>query len=1196
MPIRPPNLDDRRYDDILREARALIPQYCPEWTNLSDADPGMTLVQLFAWMTEMIIFRLNQVPDKTYIHFLNFIGEDRRPALPAQVLLTFSAKSDRPAELPAFTRTSTRQREDNPALDYVSTEALTVHNARVARVMAVRGGQRPAVREVPFTLLGDNPSALQFGGGRGVDLFELDPTDYGPDAYTAFQYLYLAHEDLRIMGFPVAEGAPVGRLRIRRASQQTPDNLSIASMFVWEYPTSRGWTPVMIDREPEEQLGMAETAVVTNLPEVVPMQDFGLQDDYLPLPPPVAGERWWIRGRLDYERWLANRMLDDLDITWRDDRGGEERAINNWEVRANGRTLEFMLQDAPPIRGGWTVRLSLVDRGLAAGRNAYLPRYRWSYRRGEGWEEIPRDRVRVEGTQVILTGPFTDMSTDGYNLRAERIETVFLPGLVPELDLELTWVRPIEMMMAAGDDPRRLDRLFVDEGPWAPFQIAQMLPPMIGRKWYLGADLFENRRQAPVVVEIDLSFEMNGTPIPEPQELYLLQLTYRAEDNWRVVWSEDRVWTSFTFAQLDLARAAALRAAGDEDGAKAVEDAVKAAGTRTVRIVLDPKTNLRGLARHEVDARETAWLRFELVKSSLTGQDEKKVQHPIVPRIHAVRLGVEGGLGGAVGPDALGARTYEQPLPAPRVAGLDYRNLNRRLTRVVTRAGGRLSEFNPFFQFIDLREEHQALYLQFDRPLPAGSRHVVTFRCRGEAYLPEGVQVEWEVLEDRGFGRWGWRRLHAPGDGSSRPYQLSASGALHFALPEVPPVPADGFWLRARFVLPGGMRVEQLPALPPVVHVLLNTTSAVNLMTLRTERFSGMGVPNQVITLRRAPIFLHSLAGERSPFPSPDAWPDLRVWVDGEDGMEEWFPVSDAEMLTASKDDRVFLVDPVEGTLSFGNGIRGRMLPPGAANVIVDTYRMVPGARGNVAAGEIVLVDGYADQVKVENLLPASGGRDAESIEEIIRRAPGLLTSRDRAVTRADFATIATEASGEVARAWCEGGIDPDGNVEVVILPRRREGEQVPDPMLATGLRDHVQRYLKQRCLVNVHPRVRLAEFVTIDVSVTLRLRPNANLISVREEVQGWIEGFLDPYTGGLDRQGWPFGGTLYAQDFGRMVSDIPEVRHVVDVQIYDIAQNRYRPGAPGWEEGTGTQELSLGGRDLIVARRVRVRTEDVHE
>ena len=94
MPIRPPDLDDRRYDDIVREARALIPQYCPEWTNLGDADPGMTLVQLFAWMTEMMIYRINRVPDKTYIHFLNFIGEERRQAKPARVPVTFQLRAE----------------------------------------------------------------------------------------------------------------------------------------------------------------------------------------------------------------------------------------------------------------------------------------------------------------------------------------------------------------------------------------------------------------------------------------------------------------------------------------------------------------------------------------------------------------------------------------------------------------------------------------------------------------------------------------------------------------------------------------------------------------------------------------------------------------------------------------------------------------------------------------------------------------------------------------------------------------------------------------------------------------------------------------------------------------------------------------------------------------------------------------------
>jgi hypothetical protein len=1168
MPIRPPNLDDRRYEEILREARALIPQYSPEWTNLSDADPGMTLVQLFAWMTEMIIFRLNQVPDKTYIHFLNFIGEERKPARPAVAPVTFFLKSERAVEIPPFTRCATRQREDSTAADFVTTDGVTVHGATVSRVMAVRGGNRPAVREVPFSNLHDNRSALLFGGGRGVDLFDLDPTEFGPDAYTPGQYFYVSHDDLRLMDISPEDERPVGRLLVRRAGRDG-DTLSIASFFQWEYPTDDGWLPIPTEQESEESLGMPETSLVTSLPGIRPIKGFDLEERDLPFPEAIAKDQWWIRGRLDYERWIASRMLQDLEISWRDDRGGEERPINNWEVRATGRTLEFFLQDVPPIRGGWVIRFALVDRALPAGRNSYLPRYRWYYRRGEGWEEIPRERVRTEGTLVLITGPLTDMATDGYNLRAERIETVFLQGFVPELELDLTWTRPIEMDMLAGDDPRRLEALLLTEGPWSPFQISSIIPPTLGRKWYIGSDLFENRRKAPVVLELDVAFEMNGAPIPEPTELYLLQLTYRAEDNWRVVWSEDKIFSGFTFANLD-------------------PEGAKLAGVRTIRIVLDPDRQLRGLARAEVSGRETTWVRFELVKASLTGQDEKKVQHPIVPRIHAVRLGVQG---------AVGARSYDQPLPGPKMAQLDFREHNRRLTRILTRAVGRLGESYPFFPFVEIKEENQALYLQFDKPLPPGRRHVLAFRTRGETYLPEGVRVEWELLEARDHGRWGWRRLHAPGEGEGAPYQLTGTGTLEFPLPDTPTLVPDGFWLRARFALPGDMAVDRLPSLPPITHLLLNTVDVVNLVTVRTEKYSGLGVPNQTIQLRKAPIFLHQREGERGIFKDAKAFPDIRVWVEQDDGTTEvWERVDEQALLTAKKDARIFVVDPVEGTLTFGNGIRGKMLPVGSANVTVDTYRVVPGNRGNVAAGEITVVEGYADVVKAENLLPATGGHDAETIEEIIRRAPSLLTSRDRAVTRTDFTVIATEASGEVARAACEGKIGPDGTVEVIILPRRREGELFPDPFLSTGLRDHVQRYLKRRCLINVLPVVRLAQFLPIDVSVTLRLRPNANLLAVREAAQKWVERFLDPYVGGLDSQGWPFGGTLYAQDFARMVSGISEVRHVVDVALYDMGGERRRRGVPGWEEGEGVKELFLVEHDLFAVRRVRIRTEEAEE
>jgi hypothetical protein len=1165
MPIKPPNLDDRRYEDILAEAESLIPQYCPEWTNLGDADPGMTLVQLFSWMTELTIYRLNRVPDKTYIHFLNFIGEERNRAEPSVVPVTFALNTPGSIEVNPETAVSTRQQENSPALELVTVDGITLHDAGLQRVMAVVGGDSPAVREMPFNPLDGNRSVVTFAGGKGTQLFSLDGVDDGPDAYTPYQYLYIAHDDFRLMNLDPDASGSKGRLRIRRAGK---DGLSIIPFFDWEYPTQTGWNSIALTEESEEQLGMRELSLVSDLTGIAPIDAMGMGDQVFDLPDSVAEQKWWIRGRLNYERWLANRMVDDLEVHWQDDRGGEERSLHNWRVRASGRTLEFFLQDLPPIRGGWTVKFAMVDRSLPAGLRGYLPQYRWYYRRGDGWEEIPTDRVRIEGTQIVVTGPLADMATDGFNLRAERVETAFIRGLAPDLELDLNWQRPVRISMMCGEDVRRLEKLPAEEGPWSPFQISPVLPPTIGRKFFVGSDVFENRNGSPVVIELEVGFEMNGDLIAEPADLYQLQLCYRAEDSWRVVYSRNKKWAKFTFADLD-------------------KDGAKREARRKIRIVVDPNKHLKDLSRHMLGDVETTWLRFELIKSSLSGQDDNKETHPIVPRIFGVEIGVD---------KTIGDDTYEEPLPGPRMAQLDYRERNRRLTRVVTQSTGRLNELYPFYGFVDIEQENQALYLEFSKPLPKGSHHTIQFRCRGEAFLPEGVDVEWEYLEKRRNGV-GWQRLqmlHVDDDGRGGSYRFNRSGALEFVLPEAPDTTPDGFWLRGRFTLPEGVRLSQIPALPPVTHIMLNTVDAVNLHTVRTERYSGYGVPNQVVQLLRRPLFIHD-EDEQSVFPRPDLFPDVVVRIKNDsDEQEEWMRVTPSGMLTANKDDAVYVVDAVEGTLTFGNGIRGRMAPVGSNNILVDLYRIVPGARGNIGPGEVVSCETLGDIVRVTNVLPASGGRDAESIEEIVRRAPTLLTSRDRAVTRSDFEVIAKQASGEVARAACTGEMGADGTVEVVVLPHRRSGENVPDPFLSAGLRDHVALHLKKRCLINVNPVVRLAQFRPVDISVSLRLRPNANVIHVRELAEVWVRAFLDPYEGGIDRTGWSFGGTLYAQDFARMVTDIPEVRHVSDVRLYgDLEQAVERPTA-GWERGEGKDELQLDQEDLFHVIRVRIQTEDL--
>jgi predicted phage baseplate assembly protein len=90
MPLQAPNLDDRRFADLVAEAKSRIPRYLPEWTDHNTSDPGITLIQLFAWLGEMIMYRLNQVPDLNYIKFLQLIGIERKPAAPARAELTFT--------------------------------------------------------------------------------------------------------------------------------------------------------------------------------------------------------------------------------------------------------------------------------------------------------------------------------------------------------------------------------------------------------------------------------------------------------------------------------------------------------------------------------------------------------------------------------------------------------------------------------------------------------------------------------------------------------------------------------------------------------------------------------------------------------------------------------------------------------------------------------------------------------------------------------------------------------------------------------------------------------------------------------------------------------------------------------------------------------------------------------------------------
>ena len=80
MAITLPTLDDVSWAELLAEARAQLPALAPEWTNHNPSDPGITLLELFAWLTEMLVWRTNQLSPQTTAAFLRLLnGPGWRP-------------------------------------------------------------------------------------------------------------------------------------------------------------------------------------------------------------------------------------------------------------------------------------------------------------------------------------------------------------------------------------------------------------------------------------------------------------------------------------------------------------------------------------------------------------------------------------------------------------------------------------------------------------------------------------------------------------------------------------------------------------------------------------------------------------------------------------------------------------------------------------------------------------------------------------------------------------------------------------------------------------------------------------------------------------------------------------------------------------------------------------------------------------
>lgn len=173
--LLPPDLDDRRWADLVAEAEELIGQYAPQWTDRSPGDPGIALIELFAWLVEGLVYRLNQVPEKNYAAFLNLLGITRRSAAPARTLLTFAAQAGQTALVPAGTRAQTIGSESQTPVVFQTEDELLALPAGLSMAVRYVAPAVPAAATADLTGITEAVEVRVPDGGAGYLLLGFDP-------------------------------------------------------------------------------------------------------------------------------------------------------------------------------------------------------------------------------------------------------------------------------------------------------------------------------------------------------------------------------------------------------------------------------------------------------------------------------------------------------------------------------------------------------------------------------------------------------------------------------------------------------------------------------------------------------------------------------------------------------------------------------------------------------------------------------------------------------------------------------------------------------------------------------------------------------------------------------------------------------------------------------------------------------------
>lgn len=1214
LPPKPPKIDERTYEDIVQQTENLVQQFT-DWKPASEGktDAGGALIRIFGRMAKLVSDRLNQVPEKNFLAFLDLIGGQLKPPQPAKVPLTFYLAEGSPVDalVPAHTQVSALPGEgSDEEIVFETNRELVVTTTQLQAVFA-REPERDKYSDLTNAATGQEDEAfLAFVGGSAIphslyitcpEIFALPElkelkliiTTNSNQSANQFQNLLQKNENLLLI-WSYWNGS---QWQTQTPSQTQISNQSITITFT-DLPIP---TPYEIQGETAKwlqanltnissispnfpQVTNIQSSINVNQPNLIPeiclfnATPLDLTKDFYPFgEQPEINDTFYIAL---HDIFVKPNTTITIDISLSYKPVNVNNLKINWEID-NGKTWQEITDkdnelrwiDSSAIQFTDTNSMNSIQAKLkfppdhmpspstVNGETRYWIRARIT--QGHYGKAADERKYAVYDDLAVLTNTITKEATeiqvDSLDLFKVGDIIRILPntgGFPEENQITKITQESNKLTLKTGIlnenlavGTRIMRRLIITE------TISPTYEPPVIKSLELTYDF--------TIIEDAIYFSHNNFTYSRP-DIFTTQLKQKAT-------SGDKIITLATVKELTIGEFLTIHSETYQ---------IETINFENNQVILTSKINQNYtkntlINRYflpftpTIDRESTFYLGFDKSFENKTVTLYAQVEPPLPYELSTDITAITG-----VTSLTEAANSGSTTLKVADVTG--WQN------------GDRVEVQNPLnakqydkYTISDISNHQITTNQPLKRNYNEGNS--VIRLTQPELVWEYSSPLGWQVLgvqdETKAFSQRGLIQFIAPADFSK---ETTFGKQL--------------YWLRVRWQS-GNFRI-----LPRLRRLLTNTIWAVQATTLREEVLgSSTHDPNQVFVANNTPILmgqqLEVQEGQVPPLFESDQVTVIRddlgeieaVWV-------LWQEVPD--FYGSSAHDRHYILDRQTGEIRFGDGQAGMIPPRGRNNIRLSFYRTGGGKQGNVTSqtiSQLKTTIPYID--RVINLEAAAGGAQQETLDRLKERVPKQLRHRNRAVTLEDMADLAYSASTDVARVkvvppdlmtanfspldqkfW----LDPTkANVpfedslneklraitnetertafEKMMREINRRAGQVKliilpygsdrQPSPSLALLEQVETYIRSRCEVTVDLVLTAPKWQEVSVTATITPISLSEADLVRNSVRQRLEAFLHPLTGGKGL-GWQFGRYPQKSDFYAIIQSISGVERVNYLEV----------------------------------------------